>query len=540
MPSVNTGELNNALLAISHSLADRSQLASTMDAILAAARQLTLASHGIIYVLNQTGEALVPTTVHHKEAPLLQHPWTPLALESLKENDPFGYAITTGEVVLINNLYEYNGYDCDAIYNAEQALGSKSVNLLVWPLSDHQKQTVGLLVLFDLNVIDDEQSLSVFTKLAATSIRQAVLLEQYGSSMKELSADNKALSTENKRLKQRKQKNYNGPIAESDEMNEVLSRLQRILALPVDVLLRGETGTGKEVIAKYIHENSDRAKAPFIVQNCAAIPDQLLESELFGHKKGAFTGADRDKIGLFEAADGGTLFLDEIGDMPLLLQAKLLRVLQERTLRPIGSNKEITVNVRVIAATHCHLMEKIQNNEFRADLFYRLNVFPVTLPALKERKADIMPLSEHFITMTGKKLGLEQLPVLTQTAKKQLMDYTFPGNVRELRNVIERAVLLSDFISIENVELGDENMNITAPEPKTFNPEKTATFGDESPIDSSSPASLKDTVNNYERSVIIDFLKTNNWQTKRVAEQLGLPMSTLNHKMKKYAISPSN
>ncbi len=524
MSSVNTGELNNALLAISHSLADRSQLASTMDAILAAARQLTRANHGIIYVLDQTGEALVPLAVHHTNKPQRSHPWSALKLAQRKENDPLGFALQTGESIIINELYQYNGYDCEDIYAAETTLGIQSRNLLVWPLKDHQYQTVGLLVLFDLSDIKDEAGLAVFTKLAGTSIRQAVLLETYGSSIKRLSADNAALSKENKQLKQRTKPDYSGPIANSDVMISVMDRLQRILRLPVDVLLRGETGSGKEVIARYIHDNSDQANKPFIAQNCAAIPDQLLESELFGHKKGAFTGADKDKIGLFEAADGGTLFLDEIGDMPLLLQSKLLRVLQERTIRPVGSSKEHNINVRVIAATHCNLMDKIKSNEFRADLFYRLNVFPVTLPALRERKTDILPLAEHFIVLTGKKLGLDLLPVLSQKARNQLLQYHYPGNVRELRNVIERAVLLSDMTTIESIEIQDEL--------------ETGLQQKIEPPDIDQLISLKDVVNNYERDIILDCLNTYNWQTKRVAEQLALPMSTLNHKIKKYAIAP--
>ncbi|MDF5099307.1 sigma 54-interacting transcriptional regulator, partial [Vibrio parahaemolyticus] len=168
----------------------------------------------------------------------------------------------------------------------------------------------------------------------------------------------------------------------------------------------------------------------------AAIPEQLLESELFGHKKGSFTGADKDKVGLFEAANGGTLFLDEIGDMPMLLQAKLLRVLQERKVRPIGTSKEIEVDVRVIAATHCNLMQQIKDGGFRADLFYRLNVFPITLPPLRARKSDIIPLAEHFVQHTTNTLGLPQAPGLSANVRKQLLAYQYPGNVRELKNII--------------------------------------------------------------------------------------------------------
>lgn len=322
-------------------------------------------------------------------------------------------------------------------------------------------------------------------------------------------------------------------------MLNVLDRLDKVLSLPVDVLLRGETGSGKEVIAKYIHENSNRSTQPMIVQNCAAIPEQLLESELFGHKKGSFTGADKDKIGLFEAANGGTLFLDEIGDMPMLLQAKLLRVLQERRVRPVGASNEIEVDVRVIAATHCNLMQQIKDGGFRADLFYRLNVFPITLPPLRARQADIIPLAEHFVTYTTHTLGLPQSPGLSANVRKQLLEYPYPGNVRELKNIIERSVLLSDFETITHIEFGEQ-----IPEEVTYTDNMVALPKEQQPesevanTDLDDPSmGLKEVVSQYERTVILDCLNACNWHTKKAAEQLALPMSTLNHKMKKYDIS---
>ncbi|MGL6259092.1 sigma-54 interaction domain-containing protein [Vibrio sp. WXL103] len=543
MHSAKADELNNALLAISHSMADRSQLASTMHAILAAARQLTMASHGIIYVLDQTGDKLVPLAVHVNEQPLEAHPWIALDYQGLAENDPFSFALQTGEVVLINELYRYNGYDCESIYNNERLLNINSQNLIAWPLKDLQQQTVGLLVLSNLNVIDDEQSLTTFTQLAATSIRQAVLLETYHQHIQQLNNDNQALSDENRQLKQRKKPGYDGPIAESEAMQAILSRLQRILRLPVDVLLRGETGSGKEVIARHIHQSSDRAKQPFIAQNCAAIPEQLLESELFGHKKGSFTGADSDKIGLFEAANGGTLFLDEIGDMPMLLQAKLLRVLQERTIRRIGESKERHIDVRVVAATHCNILQQIKQGDFRADLYHRLNVFPVNLPPLRERQDDILPLAEHFISDVSKRMALEATPVLSQRARIQLLDYAFPGNVRELRNIIERSVLLSDFSTIETVEFGEE-FELLESEPQPTQPERKAesikvTLPELGASDDGENLSLKQAVNDYERKLIQNQLDSFGWQIKKTSEFLDMPLSTLNHKIKKYGLSQS-
>ncbi|MEZ8608045.1 sigma 54-interacting transcriptional regulator [Vibrio sp. 10N.261.55.F4] len=539
MRSANHSELSNALLAISQSLADRSQLAQTLDAVLTAARQMTFAKHGIIYVLDQTGQALIPSTAHHHEKVIASHPWEPLQLDTVSEADPFNFAVRNGEVVLINELYTYNGYDCEGIYQTEQTLGLKSNNLLAWPLIDDEGKTIGLLVLLDLSVIDNETALTEFCRMAASNIRHAIWLEQYGQVIKSLSADNQALVRENTQLKKRTKKTYQGPIAESEEMVNVLSRLDKVLSLPVDVLLRGETGAGKEVIAKYIHENSNRSDQALIVQNCAAIPEQLLESELFGHRKGSFTGADKDKVGLFEAANGGTLFLDEIGDMPMLLQAKLLRVLQERKVRPVGASREIEVDVRVIAATHCNLMQQIKDGGFRADLFYRLNVFPITLPPLRSRQADIIPLAEHFVQHTTTMLGLPQSPGLSANVRNQLLTYTYPGNVRELKNIIERSVLLSDFETITQIEFGEqipedvEHRQVVAPTTSAIQ----TTFEPEPLGDDDVAVGLKEVVSQYERTVIIDCLNSCNWHTKRAAEQLSLPLSTLNHKMKKYDIS---
>ncbi|MEZ8700098.1 sigma 54-interacting transcriptional regulator [Vibrio lentus] len=539
MRSANHSELSNALLAISQSLADRSQLAQTLDAVLTAARQMTFAKHGIIYVLDQTGQALIPSTAHHHEKVIASHPWEPLQLDTVSEADPFNFAVRNGEVVLINELYTYNGYDCEGIYQTEQTLGLKSNNLLAWPLIDDESKTIGLLVLLDLSVIDNETALTEFCRMAASNIRHAIWLEQYGQVIKSLSADNQALVRENTQLKKRTKKTYQGPIAESEEMVNVLSRLDKVLSLPVDVLLRGETGAGKEVIAKYIHENSNRSDQALIVQNCAAIPEQLLESELFGHRKGSFTGADKDKVGLFEAANGGTLFLDEIGDMPMLLQAKLLRVLQERKVRPVGASREIEVDVRVIAATHCNLMQQIKDGGFRADLFYRLNVFPITLPPLRSRQADIIPLAEHFVQQTTTMLGLPQSPGLSANVRNQLLAYTYPGNVRELKNIIERSVLLSDFETITQIEFGEqipedvEHRQVVAPATSAIQ----TTFEPEPLGDDDVAVGLKEVVSQYERTVIIDCLNSCNWHTKRAAEQLSLPLSTLNHKMKKYDIS---
>ena len=231
-------------------------------------------------------------------------------------------------------------------------------------------------------------------------------------------------------------------VGQSAAMQDVVRTIELLACRRCTVLITGETGTGKEVAARAIHQASDRAHKPFIALNCSAIPEHLLEAELFGHTKGAFTGAVNDRAGRFEEADGGTLFLDEIGDMPYDLQAKLLRVLQEREVQRLGSSKTIQVNVRVIAATNLDLLERVSQRQFREDLYYRLNVVPVKMPSLADRRHDIMLLARHFVT---KICRMEDIPVkeIYNETLDHLMSYAWPGNVRQLENLVERAVVIS-------------------------------------------------------------------------------------------------
>ena len=232
-------------------------------------------------------------------------------------------------------------------------------------------------------------------------------------------------------------------VGSSPALESVLVEVQRVAPTDSTVLVLGETGTGKELIAHAIHNLSPRCGRPFVKLNCAAIPFDLLESELFGHEKGAFTGAVAQKIGRFEMADTGTLFLDEIGDLPLALQPKLLRVLQEQEFERLGSGRTHQINVRLVAATHRDLAQMVAQNEFRSDLYYRLNVFPVVFPPLRERREDIRQLVLHFIEVFARRMGknIEQIPETTMNA---FIAYPWPGNVRELQNLIERAVIRSD------------------------------------------------------------------------------------------------
>jgi formate hydrogenlyase transcriptional activator len=303
-------------------------------------------------------------------------------------------------------------------------------------------------------------------------------------------------------------------IGSSPALESVLAQVERVAPTDSTVLILGETGTGKELIAKAVHNLGSRCGKPFVKLNCAAIPFDLLESELFGHERGAFTGAIAQKMGRFELADQGTLFLDEIGDIPLALQPKLLRVLQEQEFERLGSGRTHKVNVRLVAATHRDLLEMVHQNQFRSDLYYRLNVFPIELPPLRERREDIAPLVLHYVEVFARRMGkrIDQVPAETVCAFEA---YPWPGNVRELQNLIERAVILSDNGLFHN------------PLPKQVGPHIDA---------SPEPRTLKDS----ERALILRTLEAEGWViggATGAAAKLGLKRTTLIAKMKKLGIA---
>jgi formate hydrogenlyase transcriptional activator len=293
--------------------------------------------------------------------------------------------------------------------------------------------------------------------------------------------------------------------------------VERVAPTDSTVLIQGETGTGKELIARAIHNISSRCGRPFVKLNCAAIPFDLLESELFGHERGAFTGAIAQKIGRFEAADGGTLFLDEVGDIPLALQPKLLRVLQEQEFERLGSARTHQVDVRLLAATHRDLTAMVKRGEFRSDLYYRMNVFPIVLPPLRARSEDIPDLVQHFVEIFGRRMGkqIEHVPAETMSA---LASYGWPGNIRELQNFIERSVILSDG-TVLHPPLGELKHSAGA--------------------DSRGAITLKDA----ERDHILKTLKQTRWVVagpSGAAARLGMKRSTLYFRMQKLGISRYN
>ncbi len=306
-------------------------------------------------------------------------------------------------------------------------------------------------------------------------------------------------------------------IGKSAPMRSVLSLVARIANSDVSVLITGESGTGKELIARAIHRNSSRTEKPFVAINLAAVPATLIESELFGHKKGAFTDARTDRSGLFADADGGTIFLDEIGELALDLQAKLLRVLQEHEIRPLGSTKTQKVDVRVVAATNRDLEEMMGEGQFREDLFYRLNVIDVHLPSLRERPDDILPLAEYFLEQAGTKHNPRRKYSLDQEAQRTLLAYRWPGNVRELQNVIERGLALCSGEEIKKDDL-----------PQQVRERRDADF-------LSAAVARKMTLSELERQYIEKVLEDEGGNKTRAAQRLGLDRKTLYRKLEEYA-----
>jgi formate hydrogenlyase transcriptional activator len=304
---------------------------------------------------------------------------------------------------------------------------------------------------------------------------------------------------------------FDGIVGSSRALRGVLNQVRIVAPTDATVLIEGETGTGKEVIANAIHANSNRRNRPFVKLNCAAIPLGLLESELFGHERGAFTGAVTQKLGRFEAANGGTLFLDEVGDIPIELQAKLLRVLQEQAFERLGSSCTRRVDVRLVAATNQDLATRVSEKEFRMDLYYRLNVFPISLPPLRMRPEDIPALVAHFVRRYGERMS-KRISRISNDAVEGLKRYSWPGNVRELQNVIERAVILTD---------GDI-LNVPAPSSRLPIPTATMTLAD------------------AEREHILHALKDSKWVVggkAGAAARLGVKRTTLVDKMRKRGLS---
>jgi two-component system, NtrC family, response regulator PilR len=319
--------------------------------------------------------------------------------------------------------------------------------------------------------------------------------------------------------------NKNSPhlLGEASSFQALKKKISKLARSQAPVFISGESGTGKELVARAIHDQGSRAAEPFIPVNCGAIPGELMESEFFGHKKGSFTGATSDKQGLFQAANGGTLFLDEVADLPLDMQVKLLRAIQEKAVRPVGSQQEYRIDVRILSATHKDLNQEIRQGRFRNDLFYRINVIQLDIPPLRERQEDIAILSGHFLNRFAS--GLDLPPAkLSNGGLKALQGYPFPGNIRELENILERAYTLCDFDVI-----GPEDLHLPNLEPTEQNPEGRLKHG---PI----TGSLDDFLETIERDVITKTLDETRWNRTAAAKKLGVSFRSLRYRLKKLGL----
>jgi len=429
-------------------------------------------------------------------------------------------------------LLRDEGYEIEAVASGEECLeriGRRNFDLIL--LDVWLKKMDGLNTLEQIQMIDGAPMVvmisghgNIETAVRATKLGAFNFIEKPLSLEKVVLVVRNALEylrleSENRRLR-----------AELEEKHQILGssvpmkalRQQIALTAPTNgrVLIYGESGTGKELVARALHASSSRESMPFVEVNCAAIPEELIESEMFGHRKGSFTGASEDKIGKFLKANGGTLFLDEVGDMSLKTQSKVLRVLEEQRVEPLGSNTPITVDVRVIAATNKKLEEEIGRNAFREDLFYRLNVIPFYVPALRDRIEDIPILAAHFLKAFCEEYGKKQKE-FSVPAMDVLLSYPWPGNVRELKNLVERLVIICPSPRIEPHHLP----------PELF---RGASKSPQKPYES-----LHEARSAYEREFVLRKLEENRWNMTKAAQVLGLERSHLYRKMRSLGIAPA-
>lgn len=425
-----------------------------------------------------------------------------------------GRVVASGEPIIVPHIY-----DEPLFLNKTRSRGNSgdpNRAFLCVPIKDG-KQVIGALSVdrvyhdgFGDQATKDLQFLMVLSSIIAQTVRRIQIVNE----------EKESLKTENLKLRRElSEKNrIDDIIGNSSRMQDVFEMVHRVVDSNATVLLRGESGTGKTLVARALHYNGKRRDKPFISVNCSALPETLLESELFGHEKGAFTGAHERKIGRFEQAEGGTLFLDEIGEISLAVQLKLLNVVQERCFQRLGSARSISCDVRLVAATNRNLEEAVTKGAFREDLYYRLNVFPIYLPPLRKRRTDILLLAEFFLEKYAKENN-KDIKRISTSAIDLLVQYHWPGNVRELQNCIERAVLVCDADTIKGIHL-----------PPTLQMSKTG-------VHAKRP-SFTTSVENFEKELIIEALKLNNGNQTKAAHYLDTSLRIINYKIHQYGIDP--
>ncbi len=429
-------------------------------------------------------------------------------------------------------ILDEEGYKCETAEDGEAALQFiKKANFDIL-IADIKMPKLDGMQLIEKTKNISPQTMTIIITAYAT-VETAIQALRSGSSdyiLKPLDFDEvifrvrhlmnrREMELENKYLKDQidKKFNFNNIIGDSPAMRQVYNMVQRVARSTTNVMITGKSGTGKELVARAIHANSDRAIKPFIPINCGAIPDNLFESELFGYKKGAFTGANTDKDGVFKTANGGTLFLDEVAEIPLHIQVKLLRAIEAKEVKPLGTNTTVNIDVRLVAATNKVLIEEVENGNFREDLYYRLNIVDIKLPSLSERKEDIPLLVKHFVEKYNRELKRNIKGVDNETMKT-LMNYKWKGQVRELENVIERAVLLcdGDYITLKDLPPAThKNMNDFYPD------------------------DLKEATKNFERQHISALLRRCDGDKKKASDLLNIGLSSLYRKIEELNVPVS-
>lgn len=435
---------------------------------------------------------------------------------------------------VLSGYLQKKGFKVYSASSGNEGVDVVKNNLIDIVLSDYKMpDKTGLEVLEEVKRLNPEISFVILTAYGTVeNAVQAMRLGAYDYISKPVDLDEldllieriietKNLKSEIKILRSQLQEKFkiDSIISNSPKMDEVLSMASRSAESKATILITGESGTGKEVLAKAIHFASSRKDKPFIAVNIPALPETLMESELFGHEKGAFTGAERLKKGRFELADKGTIFLDEIGDVNLNMQVKLLRVLQEQKIERLGSTESINIDVRIITATHQNLEAKVKDGSFREDLFYRLNIVTINIPPLRERREDILPMIEHFISYYANENDKDKIEI-SKEAADLLMKYSYPGNVRELENIIERAVVLcrDKIITLNDI------------------PDSIKGFKKESLIKDSAAGTLNEQVEALEKKLIYDALSQSVGNQTVAAKLLGLTERNIRYKIQKYGI----
>jgi formate hydrogenlyase transcriptional activator len=505
-----TSDQYRALFAVSDAIASHRDLSALFHE-LGSRLGRVVSFDALSLVLHDTATNVMRLHVLELPEPLP----SPSTITLSPDDDPAGLVWQTQQPLITSKLSDLERWP-----QLRQRVEQYGVQSHCWLPLTTARRRLGALVFTSKRAAMFDNADVNFLQLIANQVAVAVenaLAFQEIETLKDKLAKEKAYLEEEVRTEH----NFGDIVGENAGLREVLKNVETVAPTDSTVLICGETGTGKELIARAVHDLSPRKGRTFVKLNCAAIPTGLLESELFGHEKGAFTGAIAQKIGRFELANGGTLFLDEVGDIPLELQSKLLRVLQEQEFERLGGTRTIKVNVRLVAATNCDLAKMVAAKDFRSDLYYRLNVFPLTLPPLRERPDDIPRLVRHFTHRFARRMH-RHIDTIPETAMEALVRYPWPGNVRELQNVIERAVILSKGSALQ-VSLSDLQVLPAGTDGEAM------------------PAPI--TLNDAEREHIVTALAATGWVVggaKGAATRLGMKRSTLLKKMQKLGISRPN